>query len=270
MVASQTASNPARAQAGETSGAEGKLARSQRWVLLASAAVATVAAWLWLARMGQPHATLLGPHQHHHGHTGSFLDAVLMWQAMTVAMMTPTVFRWLLTFAKFNAGAGQGRAVLSPVGAFAAGYFVIWIGYSIVGAALQMGLQQVGGLDMQGRVAGSAAGLVLIAAGLLQFAPFKDACLKHCRNPLTYFLTRWRNGPVGGFRLGLSHGAYCIGCCWALMLTGFAMGVMNLAWMAVLTVVLCLEQAVRRGDRIVMGFGVVVVVWGSVLLFYAL
>jgi len=92
--------------------------------------------------------------------------------------------------------------------------------------------------------------------------------LSHCRNPLSYFLARWENGPRGGFRFGLTHGAYCVGCCWAVMATGFAMGVMNMLWMALLTVLMCVEKLAPHGDRIGAAAAVGLMVWGVVLLVF--
>ena len=93
--------------------------------------------------------------------------------------------------------------------------------------------------------------------------PLKGACLAHCRSPLGYFIARWQDGPIGGFRLGLSHGAYCLGCCWLVMLTTLAMGVMNLAWMAVLTMIVALEQVAPGGIWLGRGFGVLLIAWGA-------
>ncbi len=214
----------------------------ERAVLVASAAVVTLAAWAWLAR----------PHHHHHPDGWSFGWMVIMWQAMMVAMMTPAVVPWLLAFAQFT------KRGFSAVLAFAAGYFVVWLGYSVIGAALQTLI----GMQVPARFGGG----VLIAAGLLQFTPLTRSCLKHCRNPLTYFLERWKNGPRGGFGLGLAHGAYCVGCCWALMLTGFAMGTMNLVWMAVLTVLIAVEKIAPHGERFGAAAGLGLIVWGALLL----
>src|SRR5206468_284506 len=96
----------------------------------------------------------------------------------------------------------------------------------------------------------SVGALVLIGAGLFQFTAIKYACLRHCRNPLTYFLRRWRNGPPSGFRVGLEHGVFCVGCCWALMATTFAVGVMSVAWMVGLAAVSALEQLALKGDHL--------------------
>jgi len=217
-----------------------RLARVQRAVLLASAATVTVTAWVWLMQ------------GHHVWHAG-FGSAIAMWLAMTLAMMTPAALGWLFTFASLVRTAGA-------MCAFAAAYFAVWLGYSAVGAGLQWGLRGI--LRDGGRLPPMAAGLVLIGAGAVHFAPLSQSCLKHCRNPLTYFLMKWDNGPQSGFRIGLMHGAYCVGCCWALMLTGFAMGLMNFVWMGVLTVLVCVEKLVPGGDRVAAAAAVGLMVWG--------
>ncbi len=184
---------------------------------------------------------------------------------MMVAMMTPAFLRWLMTFAALTADVEGRSSPLRPVAALAGGYFLVWLCYSVGAAAIQVALQQMN-LLRDGRAAASSAGVLLILAGLFQLAPLKRACLAHCRNPLTYFLSRWRNGPRGGLRLGIAHGAFCVGCCWLLMMTGFAMGVMNLAWMAVLTLVIAVEQVAPHGDRIASALGIAIAGWGFVLL----
>jgi predicted metal-binding membrane protein len=243
-------------------------ARAQRAVLFASAAAVTLTAWLWLMRMPGAahhiHSALL-PHRHGQLDFWSFVSAVAMWQAMTIAMMTPAVLPWLLTFAELTGRHGAQRTFV-PVMWFAAGYMVVWLGYSVAGAALQTALQHTGFLERNGQLPAPVAGLVLIAAGLLYFTPLNRACLKHCRNPLSFILARWNNGPRGGFGMGLAHGAYCVGCCWALMATGLAMGIMNLVWMAFLTVLICVEKLAPHGDRIGAFVAVVMTIWGVRLL----
>jgi len=252
----------------QTSLSPASLARGTRVLLFASAALVTLAAWLWLtgagASTGIP-STFLAPHHHELGGR-SLLYGVIMWQAMMIAMMTPALLRWLMAFASLTTDADGGRSTMRAVAALASGYFVIWLCYSLGAAAIQIALQQMD-LLRNGRVGASSAGVLLVLAGLFQFAPLKRACLTHCRNPLTYLLSRWRGGPRGGFRLGMAHGAYCVGCCWLLMLTGLAMGVMNMAWMAVLTLVVAVEQAAPHGDRIAAALGILFAGWGLVLLF---
>ena len=117
------------------------------------------------------------------------------------------------------------------------------------------------------KVAPAAAGALLILAGAVQFSPLKNACLTHCRSPVGYFLTRWRNGPRGAFSMGFHHGVYCLGCCWALMALAFALGTMNLVWMAAVTLMLCAEKIAPGGQHWSKVFGVAFFVWGAVVLF---
>jgi len=249
----------------EASGA-GAFHNVQRAVLLACAGAVTLAAWLWLA--GGSQMTLMPVHRHRQVDLWAFVSLVAMWQAMMVAMMTPSSLQWILTFAALAGRTGGTRRGFGSAGAFAAGYFVVWLGYSIVAAALQTGIEHAGFLQVNGRLPAQAGGAVLMAAGLLYFTPLQRACLSHCRNPLTYFLARWKNGPRSGFAFGLTHGAYCVGCCWALMITGFAVGVMNILWMVFLTLLACLEKLAPHGDRIGAVAAAAMTIWGLVLLFY--
>lgn len=217
--------------------------------------MASLAAWAWLAG-----ATPFAPHAHTLD-TPSFALTVTMWQAMVVAMMAPVVAPWMAAYARLLAPAGAAPT-LGATASFVAGYFLVWLAYSTAAAALHVTLQRLGLLG-PGGMAGMAGGVVLAGAGLVQFLPVRRACLRHCRNPLTYLLARWRNGPPGGLRLGVTHGAYCLGCCWLLMLTGLAMGVMNLAWMAGLTSVLVVEQTLPFGERVGRAFGVLLVALGA-------
>ena len=229
-----------------------------RAVLVAAAATGWLAAWAVFAG-----TTLLMPHRHEPS-APAFLAATTMWLTMVVAMMMPTVLPWITAYAELVTPPGNGPS-WRAIGAFTAGYLVVWALYALAAAALQMALMRIG-LLAGDRIGPALGGVVLLAAGAFQFAPLKGACLAHCRNPLSYFLARWHNGPIGGLRLGLSHGAYCLGCCWLVMLTALAMGVMNLTWMAVLTAVVALEQLAPAGVRLGRGFGVALLTWGAWLL----
>ncbi|HQZ40355.1 MAG TPA: DUF2182 domain-containing protein [Vicinamibacterales bacterium] len=234
---------------------DGRLSLGRRVLVpYAAAGIATLAAWLWLAG-----AASVAPHVHT-VEPAAFGLAVVMWQAMIVAMMAPVVAPWVAAYARLLAPEGGG-ATARRTASFAGGYFLVWLAYSVAAAALQLALQQLGALTV-GVVARPLAAAVLICAGAAQFLPLKRACLTHCRNPLSYLIARWRNGPPSGLRLGAVHGAYCLGCCWLLMLTGLAMGVMNLAWMAVLTVIMVIEQTAPGGPWIGRAFGVVLLGWG--------
>ncbi len=232
----------------------GAVARFQRLSLLAGVGVVAAMAWLLLLPGVSPLA---------HTHMGtSGLEALAVstaaWFVMMVAMMLPPVVPWLLLVAS-----GAGR----PSGAFlfASGYFAVWLGYSLAAAAVQVGLQAMGVLGHDLALQATAGGVVLIGAGLFQLSPLKDACLAHCRNPLSYFLRSWRNGPVGAVRMGAAHGVFCVACCWALMAVAFALGVMNLLWMAALTGMLILEKNAPDGRQMGTLFGWVLILWGGFL-----
>ncbi len=238
------------------------LSRAHRVILVAACMTVTLAGWLWLLP-AQAHSLpelLLTPHCAAATRT-SFSSTLLMWLAMSMAMMAPTTLNWLFAYAALV----KPSEVFRSIAAFLTGYLLVWFGFSAIAALLQMALQQFGLLNHQGKLPTTVAALVLILSGVVYFTPISRACLKHCRNPLTYFVTRWKGAPGGGFRFGMVHGAYCVGCCWTLMLTGFAMGVMNLVWMAVLTVMMCMEKLLPRGEWIGRLFAAGLTVWGLML-----
>ena len=250
-----------------TAAAPATLARVHRATLAAALGAVTLAGWWCMARAGSHamHAAFLSPALDSAAGAGAFAAATAMWMAMAAAMMTPTTWSWILAFAVFVKEGGK-RPVGGAVAAFLVGYFAVWLAYSAAGATLQMLLARAGWMGHGGRLPSAAAGAVLIAAGVVHWTPLSQACLRHCRNPLTYFAARWRNGPPSGFATGLAHGAYCVGCCWALMLTGFAMGVMNLIWMAALTALVCVEKLAPRGERVATAASAALVFWGIALL----
>jgi len=194
-----------------------------------------------------------------------------VWMIMMTVMMLPAVFPWLKGFAALTRSGSSGSVRGSWGALFALGYLTAWLAFSVGGASLQILLRSWGALAASAVGASAAlttplAGVVLIGAGVYQAAPAKSACLEHCRTPMSFFLSRWRNGPAGALRMGATHGAFCVGCCWALMLTGFAVGVMNLAWMGVLTAVIAAETIAPQGVRISRLAGAGLVIWGLVLL----
>lgn len=200
---------------------------------------------------------------HTHAASGVELWALaLMWFGMMTAMMAPTAWPWVQAFHRFT---GTSRAAAAgDTARFASGYLLAWLGYAIAAAALQRALQSATLMPASGDVVVPRLGAVIfLVAGLYQFAPLKRACLTHCRTPLAYFLTRWRNGPMGAFRMGLHHGAFCVGCCWALMATAFAVGVMNVWWMAALGAMALAEQLSPHGPTLRRALGVAFLAVGA-------
>jgi predicted metal-binding membrane protein len=181
-----------------------------------------------------------------------FLALSGIWFAMMALMMAPTVWPWVRAFHLFGSRGDNLTARGIATATFVSGYLTAWLLYSTAAAGFQLQIAPT-------RYIG--AGL-LAGAGLFQLASLKRACLTHCRSPYSYFLVRWRNGPAGGFRIGFGHGIFCVGCCWALMATALAVGVMNLWWMAALTVTAFAEQALPNGDRLRVPVGVALVAAG--------
>jgi predicted metal-binding membrane protein len=239
------------------------LRRREVAILTLSVLTTSGLAWLALARRShQKLAPLLDP-------LGSgpaeLTLSVAMWSVMTVAMMLPTTLPWSLTFVRLAGGTPSQRR--RRLATFLGGYLVVWGLFAVGAAVLQSALQRVGALAAPGpALPVSIGGLVLIGAGLFQFLDVKEACLSRCRSPVSYFLASWRDGSAGAFRMGIGHGAHCLGCCWALMATAFALGVMNLAWMAILTLVLCGERLLPRGPALGRLAGALAVAGGTALL----
>jgi predicted metal-binding membrane protein len=192
---------------------------------------------------------------------GSLLQAAIMWQVMMIGMMMPVIAPWFRVAFKFAETRSCYARIRHSV-VFLCGYLVIWTAYSLIAAVVQVTLRNADLLGEEGALHQSLASGVLIASGLFQFSSTKRACLRHCRNPMTYFLTRWRNRSPSLFRIGLSHGAYCVACCWALMATAFALGVMNVAWMLVIAFVAAAEQMFRAGERMAAVAGLGLIAWG--------
>lgn len=196
----------------------------------------------------------------------TFALGVAMWWTMMIAMMTPSAAPTLLLFARVHRHAQHAGRLASPAptAAFAVGYLAVWQGFSLAATALQYALEAGGLLAMMGMGSRSrwlSAG-VLVAAGLYQFSPLKDACLSSCRSPSAFLSRWWRPGVSGAVKLGLRHGAVCLGCCWILMALLFVGGVMNLAWIAGLTVLVMAEKWLAPGRAIARTVGALLVLWG--------
>jgi predicted metal-binding membrane protein len=198
---------------------------------------------------------------------GLWAITVAMWGAMMVAMMTPSAAPAVLLYARVHrhAAARDQAAGLAPSGVFAAGYLLVWLAFSLAATAAQWGLQAAGLVSsaMIGSQNRWLSGGLLIAAGLYQLSPLQAVCLSHCRSPAEFLSRQWRPGRFGALRLGVLHGAYCVGCCWVLMLLLFVGGVMNLAWIAGLTLVVLAQKLLPGGLWIGRAAGVALVVWGA-------
>jgi predicted metal-binding membrane protein len=177
-----------------------------------------------------------------------------MWVAMVFAMMLPSAAPMISTYMDIAEAARRKAIPVVQPAVLAAGYLVVWLGFAIAAGYLQarIDVPQIPG----------ATGVLLLVAGLWQFAPVKHACLTRCRAPMPYFLAHWSEQAGDVFRMGLRQGLYCLGCCGALMMLMFAAGAMNLLWMAVLGLVMILEKTMARPQMLVQMVGAALLLLG--------
>jgi predicted metal-binding membrane protein len=170
-----------------------------------------------------------------------------MWWIMMIGMMLPSAAPMILTFATVQRRKRERDEPYVPTALFVAAYLIIWGGFSLAATAAQWALQQSALLSPVLTLAPPLGGVVFIIAGLYQLTPLKYACLSHCRSPFAFVLNHWRDGWFGALRMGVGHGLYCLGCCWVLMALLFAVGVMNLLWVAVIAAFVFVEKLLPGG-----------------------
>ena len=176
------------------------------------------------------------------GALGFFLG---VWVVMMAAMMFPSIAPMVVMQVRIQDGRRE-RGQSAPIGAtalFVAGYLVTWAAAGLVGyAVLQLGQALTGDAFSWDNAGPYLAGGVILMAALYQLTPLKDVCLRHCRGPFMFLMAHWRPGRTGALRMGLMHGGWCVGCCWALMAALFALGVMNIAWMVFIAALIAIEK----------------------------
>jgi predicted metal-binding membrane protein len=199
--------------------------------------------------------------------TATLLPLFLMWAEMMVAMMIPSAAPMILTFAFVNRKRREQERPFVPAGIFLLGYLAVWTAFSAFAALAQWALHGMALLSpMMVATSPLLGGALLLAAGLFQWLPLKSACLAHCRSPLDFLMTDWREGRAGAFVMGLKHGAYCTGCCWFLMALLFVAGVMNIWWVGLISVLVLVEKITPKGLWVGRMAGVLLAGWGVRLL----
>jgi predicted metal-binding membrane protein len=170
---------------------------------------------------------------------------VTAWVVMMAAMMFPSIAPMVLVYARLKRGRREhgSHPAVAGTAAFVAGYLVTWTAAGLLGFVLIKAgrAPEIGALSWS-EAGPYVAGGVIIAAAIYQLTPLKNVCLHKCRDPLTFMVTSWRRGRTGALRMGLAHGAWCVGCCWALMAALFALGVMSIGWMAFIAAVIAIEK----------------------------
>jgi predicted metal-binding membrane protein len=177
--------------------------------------------------------------------------------------MTPAAAPMILTFSQIDRQRRGSSTSLPATGIFYLGYILVWTAFSAGATLAQWGLHTAALLSpLMVTTSPIVGGIILIAAGLFQFTPLKHACLAHCRSPLSFFMTEWREGRRGALIMGLRHGGFCVVCCWLLMALLFVAGVMNLFWIAVIAAYVLAEKISPGGHWLSRVIGLLVIGWG--------
>ena len=251
------------------------LAGGDRIATLTALLVATLLCWFYLYRMTAGMSAVAAEHDMHAAMgmpdmaawgVTELLGLFLMWIVMMAGMMLPSATPIILLVMNTYKRRGGHDARWSTL-AFACGYLAAWTGFSVAAATLQAILHRTA-LMSPAMVSQSAtvAAVIFLIAGVYQWMPLKAACLTHCRSPFHFLADEWREGTAGGFIMGLRHGLFCVGCCWALMLLLFAVGVMNLAWVAAIAAFVLVEKLLKGGMVFSRAAGITCVLWGTYLL----
>lgn len=270
---------------GEATSLTESLLRRERWIVLGGLAGITILSWIYIltgAGTGMsaramtivsffPHRLAGMPMQPEPWTATYWIIMLLMWWIMMIAMMTPSAAPMVLLYARAmrhaQAGGQLGSGAASAA-AFAGGYLLAWFGFSLSATLTQWALERAGGISSMG-MASTHAGLsasILFAAGAYQLSPWKHRCLSHCRTPVTFLTQHRRPGRLGALRMGLHHGAYCVGCCWVLMALLFVGGIMNLLWIAVLAIFVLLEKVAPLGPWFARITGILLIAWAAATL----
>jgi predicted metal-binding membrane protein len=250
-----------------TTAQERKWLTADQAVALAGLAGVSLLAWAWLFRDAARMASMesMGDSTEMGGGAGAMagmsgmampvpFDPVslgltfMMWAIMMVAMMLPSASPAILLYGALARKRREQGSAVAPAWIFTSGYIAVWTAFSALAAILQAGLQEAALLTpMLVSQSRWLSGALLVVAGVYQWLPYKDVCLQKCRAPLQFFMFSWRAGHAGAFRMGMEHGAFCLGCCWALMLLLFVAGVMNLVWVALIAAFVLVEKLAPGG-----------------------
>lgn len=223
-----------------------RLLRHERAIIACTVALLTALSWAFLLRDAQ--MTMMEP---------PLTAIIAMWWLMMLAMMLPSATPAILLYARVRQ-TRAGDASIAQTWVFLVGYLAVWLLFSIVAASVQS-LITDSSMALRSR---AAQGAVLVAVGLYQLSPLKSACVSQCRSPGQFISRHWRPGWEGAFRLGVIHGAYCVGCCWMLMGLLFVGGVMNLLWVVGLTILVAAEKLLPGGSLLAKVSGVAFILWG--------
>ncbi len=192
---------------------------------------------------------------------------IAIWVVMMIAMMFPTAAPMILMFTTVYASKRQQGQAFVPTWVFVGAYLLVWTLIGVLAYPLALLAERLAGQSMWLMTnAPRIGGALLVVAGLYQLSPLKHMCLSKCRTPFQFILGSWRDGYGGAFRMGFVHGAYCLGCCWLLFVLLFPLGIMNVAVMALLTVLISAEKSFPLGRQISQIAGVALIAYGVIVM----
>ena len=243
-------------------------AKGQRLVIYGGLAGIILLAWAYLfylatsMRMTNMSMDISMPSMQVWGVMDTALTFV-MWVVMMVAMMTPSAVPLILMYRTISQNQHKEKSRLSSTWLFLLGYLVTWIVFSGIATLAQWGLHSAALLTpMIASASPLLGGALLVAAGVYQLTPLKEACLSHCRTPMGFLLVEWRDGKLGSVVMGMRHGLYCVGCCWLLMALLFVGGVMNLVWVALIAAFVLVEKVAPSRMWLSRISGIAAIAWG--------
>jgi predicted metal-binding membrane protein len=239
-------------------------------VVVSGIAILLLLSWtytLWIASevYGDAHGAF-GPHAGRWG-LADLAMVVVMWVVMMTAMMVPSVSSTIVMFGEISRKHGGAAHPVASIWVFVVGYLIAWTVFSVGATGAQWGLKEASLMTSVMEVnSPSIGGAILLSAGVFQFTPLKQACLRHCRSPLAFFMSSWRYGSLGALSMGVRHGIYCVGCCWALMAVMFVGGVMNPLWLTGLALFVLAEKLMPSGARFGQVGGIALIAAGAYLI----
>jgi predicted metal-binding membrane protein len=259
-----------------------RLLQRQRWIILLVLLLVSALCWIYIAAGAGTGMSILAmsrwdipalntlPALFQPWDAAYAVIMLAMWWLMMIAMMLPSAAPMILLYARVVRHSSQPNTPTAVVASasFAGGYLFIWLLFSVLAVLLQWALERLGALHsmMMWSTSIALSATLLLVAGLYQFSTLKTACLRHCRSPVEFISSHWRNGQWGAFRMGLAHGSYCLGCCWSLMALLFVGGAMNLVWIAGLAIVVLLEKLLPASRWFVRLSGGLLITSGILLL----
>lgn len=250
-----------------------RILRRDLRVVVGALVGAVVLAWAYLLLVAGPDTSMAAmgePMMPMPWTAATFGAMAMMWIAMMAAMMLPSAAPMILLFATIDRKRTENGSPISATGLFAFAYLVVWAAFSIAATSAQWGLQQARLLSPALATGSTAlAGALLLIAGVYQLTPLKQACLRQCRSPLDFLTRYWREGAPGALQMGLRHGLFCLGCCWALMALLFVGGIMNMFWVVALALFVLMEKIVPGGRLLGYAGGVGLILWGGTILMTA-